>query len=75
MYHIQPRLTIKSIKTEIDHNIPLISGINSTEPDQMLEIAIKSIDAGSDIIMAMATPSMNNKYDFWFLDNKIFIIS
>ncbi len=57
---------IKTIKSKIDKNIILISGVNSHDPDQIIEITSKSAKSGSNMIMAMATPSMDNNYKYWF---------
>ena len=54
------------IKSKIDKNIILISGVNSHDPDQIIEITSKSAKSGSNMIMAMATPSMDNNYKYWF---------
>ena len=60
---IQERLEIiKTIKSTIDKNIILISGVNSKEPEETISITSKSVKCGSNMIMAMATPLMNKKY-------------
>ena len=67
---IQERLEIiKTIKSTIDKNIILISGVNSKEPEETISITSKSVKCGSNMIMAMATPLMNKNYIYWF--NKI----
>ena len=57
---------IKTIKSKINKNIILISGVNSHNPDQIIEITSKSVKSGTNMIMAMATPLMDKKYVYWF---------
>jgi dihydrodipicolinate synthase/N-acetylneuraminate lyase len=46
--------------------VPVVAGINSADPDEMIALARSASDLGADAIMAMAIPAMDGCYALWF---------
>lgn len=64
----QERLQCLTVVTETAAGqTPIIAGVNSNEPETMVEMAALMRQHGADGIMAMAVPSMVEKgYKYWF---------
>lgn len=46
--------------------LPVIAGVNSADPAEMVEIAKMATEAGADGVMAMAVPAMGEETGTWF---------
>lgn len=46
--------------------LPVIAGVNSADPAEMVEITRMSVENGADGIMAMAVPGMEDQVGQWF---------
>ncbi|AKO99029.1 Dihydrodipicolinate synthase/N-acetylneuraminate lyase (plasmid) [Marinovum algicola DG 898] len=46
--------------------LPVIAGVNSSDPAEMVEITRMAVEAGADGIMAMAVPGMEGVCGTWF---------
>ncbi|WP_323764524.1 dihydrodipicolinate synthase family protein [Marinovum sp.] len=46
--------------------LPVIAGVNSADPAEMVEITRMAVEAGADGIMAMAVPAMDGACGTWF---------
>jgi dihydrodipicolinate synthase/N-acetylneuraminate lyase len=46
--------------------VPVIAGVNSADPVEMVELAARVAGLGADAIMAMAVPAMGNEQIAWF---------
>jgi dihydrodipicolinate synthase/N-acetylneuraminate lyase len=58
---------MKVVAGELDGRLPLIAGVNSADPAEMVELARTARDLGADGIMAMAVPAMAPDAAGWFL--------
>lgn len=46
--------------------LPVIAGVNSADPAEMVEITRMAVENGADGIMAMAVPAMEDQFGTWF---------
>lgn len=46
--------------------LPVIAGVNSADPAEMVEIAAMAAEAGAEGVMAMAVPAMGEETGTWF---------
>ena len=46
--------------------LPVIAGVNSADPAEMVEITRMAVEHGADGIMAMAVPAMEDQVGTWF---------
>ncbi|MGQ7848540.1 dihydrodipicolinate synthase family protein [Granulosicoccus sp. 3-233] len=63
----EERRTCLALVTRLVANrVPVIAGVNSADPAEMVEITRMAVSQGADGIMAMAVPGMEDQVGAWF---------